>query len=357
MKMSVIHPSEIDGGLYRRWGELVDANPDLASPYFAPDFTQAVAAVRDDVFVGVLQDAGKAVGFFPFQRGRYGTGRPVGGPFSDCHGFIVDPAAEWSAEALIKGCGLSLWTFDHLLASQKPFERWHRISDCSPIMDLSGGYAGYAETRRAQGSKQLQKVGQKQRGLERDMGQLRFEVHTTDLGALSRLLAYKSHQYLTSGLVDAFQFPWTRGLLEHILAVQTPAFAGLLSVLYAGDQLAAVHMGMRSRTVWHYWFAGYAQGLARYSPSLILLTEMAKAAESIGITVIDMGKGPEEYKKLFATGAVPLAEGCVELPSFAGALRAVRRTTESWIRRSPLLPIARIPGRVLRRFESKHSFR
>ena len=61
------------------WADIQRAEAALDSPYFRPEFTQAVAAVRGDVEVGVLEEGGEPVGFFPFQRGRGNVARPVGG--------------------------------------------------------------------------------------------------------------------------------------------------------------------------------------------------------------------------------------------------------------------------------------
>src|SRR5687768_15385075 len=60
-----------------RWRALQRENPGLQSPYFRPEFTQAVARVRDDVEVAVFEDQGKAVGFLPFQRCQLNMGKPV----------------------------------------------------------------------------------------------------------------------------------------------------------------------------------------------------------------------------------------------------------------------------------------
>ncbi len=357
MRVTVIRPSELDADLTGRWNEIIAANAEFASPYFCPEYTRAVASVRDDVHVGVMRDGEDVIGFFPFQRGRGGIGVPVGGPFTDIQGVIAVPGAEWSAGDLIRGCGMSVWQFDHVLASQKPFRPWQRVLTCSPMIDLPDGFEGYANTLRAAGSKQMQRLGQKQRGFERDEGPLRFEMQMQDTGVLGQLLEWKSRQYLDSGLVDAFDFPWTRALLENILAVQSENFGGLLSALYAGDRLAAIHMGMRSRTIWHYWIAAYTHDFARYSPALLLLVEMARTAASLGLTAIDMGKGPEEYKTWFATSAVLITEGSVELPSLARALRTARQGTEYLVRHSPLFPILRAPGRMLKRFEANRRFR
>ena len=357
MKVTVIRPSELDKSLLPRWNEIVSANAAFASPYFAPEYTQAVAEVRDDVYVGILQEGQDVVGFFPFQRGRGRVGRPVGGPFTDCQGVIVTPETEWSADTLIRDCGLSMWQFDHVLASQRQFRPWQQVLTCSPVLDLADGFEAYANTLRGAGSKQLQRLGQKQRRFEREVGPLRFEMQMLEKGVLHQLLEWKSQQYLESNLVDAFRFPWTRSLLERILDMQTSTFAGILSALYVNDRLCAIHMGMRSRTVWHYWFAAYANEFARHSPGLLLLVEMARSAELMGLKTIDMGKGPEEYKDLFATSAVLLMEGSLELPSLARTLRGARQNAESWIRRSPIFPIMRAPGRMVRRIEARNLFR
>ncbi len=68
MDVTVIPGRDLDAELVRAWTELQVANPDLASPYFAPEFTQAVAAVRDDVEVAVVEERGQIVAFFPFHR-------------------------------------------------------------------------------------------------------------------------------------------------------------------------------------------------------------------------------------------------------------------------------------------------
>ena len=72
----------------RLWAGMQQQNPALDSPYFRPEFTQAVAAVRNDVWVAIIRRNGAAVGYFPFQRGKLNLGKPVGGKLSDYHGII-----------------------------------------------------------------------------------------------------------------------------------------------------------------------------------------------------------------------------------------------------------------------------
>src|SRR5689334_20530975 len=144
MKVNVVRFDELGKAQLRQWETLQSANSALNSPYFSWQFTAAVAAVRRDVQIAVMEDANGIVGFFPFQKTTMGMGRPVGGALSDFQAVIAAPETQWDAQELIRKCGLSLWDFDHLLASQTSFAAYHRKTEISPYMDLSSGYENYA---------------------------------------------------------------------------------------------------------------------------------------------------------------------------------------------------------------------
>ncbi|HEV8293552.1 MAG TPA: GNAT family N-acetyltransferase, partial [Tepidisphaeraceae bacterium] len=296
MKINVIRGSELSDEQLRQWQALQEANPALHSPYFCPHFTQAVAAVRRDVQVAVMEDGNRIVGFFPFQRTAMGMGRPVGGALSDFQALIALPDAQWDAQELIRKCGLSLWDFDHLLACQTPFAAYHRATDSSPYIDLAGGYESYARARRDDGSEQIKKAGNLRRKMERELGPLEFAAHTSDEAAFQQLLKWKSQQYISSGTTDVFSYGWTVALLRRLVEIQTADFAGMLSVLSVNGRVVAAHLGMRSKTTWHYWFPSYDHEFAKFSPGLLLLLKMAESAPAIGINRFDLGKGESQYK-------------------------------------------------------------
>src|SRR5436190_15608567 len=81
-------PTDLSPAQWERWSELQRENRGLQSPYFRPEFTQAVARVRSDVEVAVFQAHDQVVGFLPFQRGPLNMGKPVGGKLCDFHGCI-----------------------------------------------------------------------------------------------------------------------------------------------------------------------------------------------------------------------------------------------------------------------------
>lgn len=338
------------------WSRLQQNNPQLSSPYFRPEYTAAVAAVRDDVEVAVLKQRGEIQAFFPFQRSALDLGQPAGGRLSDFHGVVSGGDFEWDAGELLQKCGLAGWEFHHLLAAQQPFASFHELRAESPYIDLSQGFDAWRAERKAAGSGELEQTLRKQRKLERDVGDVRFELHTTDRQVFETLLAWKADQYRRTDLANVFGVDWTVRLLEHILERQTEDFAGMLSALYVGDRLIAAHCGMRSANVLHCWFPAYDVEYARYSPGLILLIELARRCEDLGVRRIDLGKGDERYKRSFASGAIAVAEGAMYCRSMARTLRTGWRRTKDWIRATPFRDPARKSLRWVRSVCGRHEF-
>ena len=329
------------------WADFQERDPALESPYFRPEFTRAVAAARD-VEVAVLESAGEAVGFFPFQRIGRNVAQPVGGRISDYQGVIGRPGLTWDAEKMLRECDLAAWHFDHVLCSQRPFCDYHHATDRSPYLDLSNGFEVYRESLRKSGADELKQALRKARKLEREVGPLSFLADVKEPELFSLLVEWKSRQYRRTHVSDVFAASWTVQVLETILRHSGPVFAGVLSVLYAADRPVAMHLGMRSRGVLHWWFPAYDPQFRTYSPGRILLAELARAAESLGIEKIDLGRGVASYKARSMSGSVQVAEGSVDLRPVARVLRQRWRRARDWVRSSPLAGPARVPRRVFR---------
>lgn len=332
---------------FNAWAAFQAADPALASPFFCPEYAAAVARVREDVQVAIVERGGERAGFFPFQKSGFSAGHPVGGPLSDSHGFIMRRDLEWEPRRIVRACGLADWRFDHLPVAQAPCAPHHRAVAHSPVMDLSRGYEQYAADRRAAGSEQILKTSGLLRKLEREHGPVRFEFHAPDAGSLRTLTHWKSAQYRASGKLDIFGIPWVAKVVETMHATRGSNFAGVLSVLSLGGQPIAAHLGLRSKTVWHYWFPAYDPAYARYSPGLILLLKMAERAASEGLATIDLGLGRALYKQRLMSGSIALAEGSVIASPARAALAELRARSESWLRRSPIFESARRVRRVL----------
>jgi CelD/BcsL family acetyltransferase involved in cellulose biosynthesis len=323
--IKVIAGKAIDSALLRRWRVLQESNPELENPCFAPEFTQAVAAARNDVEVAFIEERGQVVAIFPFQRKAGGHGVPVGGIVSDYHGLICRRDFWCDPRELLKACRLVCWDFDRLLATQRFFAPFHKLCEPSALIDLSQGYEAYVRERRGAGTEQIKKCMNLLRRLQLEIGPVRFVPQSSDRSALSEILAWKSRQYRETGWRDLFALKWGRCLIEQIHATECDAFAGMLSLLYAGKNLVAGHFGMRSRSVWHYWFPAYDPQFAKYSPGLLLLLKMAEHAPQIGLRTLDLGTGLTLYKRRLMNASVSVAEGSVERPSWLSLIRGVRR--------------------------------
>ena len=314
MKIRTVFGGELGSSEKQIWSAIqLAGDRSLSSPYLCPEFTLAVAAARDDIYVGILEDGNRVIGFFPFHL----EGPRVAGPaierLADYEGVIATQEASWTADELLRGCGLKEWRFEVLIRSQTQFHSYHRKHLHSPIMDLSRGFAGYTDDILKSGSDLIGKIAAQRRRLERDHGPVRYDAHDSDITTLAWLMICKSQQYRRTLARDHFETPWFRKVLERVHAAQQENFAGILSVLYAGEQIVAAHLGLRSRRAWHYWFPCYDKAFEKYSPGSILLMEMAKSAESLDLRHIDLGRGLQDYKVRFQNDSIALAAGKIEI--------------------------------------------
>ncbi len=356
LRVRVVPGRQLTPELCARWDEILRSNPALSSPYFRPEFTQAVSAVRTDVEVAVIEGEDGIEAFFPYQRGSFSAATPVAGRLSDFHGLIAEPAFTCDPRALLRQCGLRSWSFDHLLAAQNSFQPFVFKQAVSPYLDLSRGFDVYEVERRAQTS-ELATTKRKLGKLGREIGPVRLEWRSTDRLALQKLLSWKSDQYIRTGCCDLFTFEWIRRLFDQLLERDNIELSGILSCLYAGDRLVAAHLGMTSQHVLHWWFPSFDQELGKYSPGLGLMYLMAQQANEQGITRIDLGKGDEEYKFKFASGFEPVAEGCVDLRVGSQFLRRTWQATRDLVKSSPLYGSAQVPRRWIRQMSDWLSFR
>lgn len=321
------------------WSSLQRADSTLANPFFRPEFTQAVQAVRGGVEVVVWEQGGEPVGFLPFQRTGWQIGVAVGSPMNDFHGAIVRRDVEWSPQDVIRAAGLRSWQFDHLLASQTAFAPFQYVLSESPYVELSQGYQHYLGTR----SKNFRKYIKRAERKANDLGEIRFEIDSADASAFKKLVEWKIDKCRRTQVPCTFARDWSVKLFEFILEHSTEDFSGMLFGVYVGGQLAAVEFCIRSGHVLHEWLSSYNCELSQCSPGAILENRIGEVANSLGITRIDMGKGDEPYKERYASNCIALAEGAVHLRPLGAALSRVWSVTKDRLRSTPLRgPVRRV---------------
>lgn len=318
------------------WAELQESTAVYESPYFRPEFTRCVAAVRSDVEIGLLREGGETVGFFPFQRGKLNLGKPIGGKLSDYHGPIVRSGTKLDPLAILEQCQLASWDFDHLVCASEGFEPFTTLKARSPRLDLDDGFEAYLQGRREARSDSIHRQGQKTRKMAREVGALEFTFDADDAEAYALLSQWKSEQLVRSKLTDVFAFSWIGRLLNDLRQQRGEKFSAPLTVLRAGDKVAGVCLSLVSRGVMHSWFTAYNPELSSYSPGMTLFVSLAEQARQFGIRTIDLGRGEERYKWSLASSSMELSEGTVSRPSMGTLLRDTWRTTRDLVAKSPL---------------------
>jgi CelD/BcsL family acetyltransferase involved in cellulose biosynthesis len=337
LRVQLLSPDRLSNDLMGVWRSHQLADHNLRGPFFSPEYICSVAEARPDVTIAVVEMPGHSPAFFPFHCDRSKVARPVGLRACDFSGLIAARGHAWSPQLLVRSCGLSGWEFKNVVTSDETMRPYFRAFADSPYVDLRGGFEIFAKERRNSGSNLVRSVAQKSRKMERELGPVRFEVNTRDRRALDLLFEWKAAQRQRTGTVDVLATSWMRRTIERLLETNTATFAGLLSVLYVGNQVAAVHMGMRSDTIWHYWFAAYNHDLQRYSPGLINLFQMVKSAPALGIETITLGRGDEPYKLRFATGSTQLASGSVDCRLTRRLTTAIWYAARNASQRSPVV--------------------
>jgi len=341
VRISVARPGELGPAELAAWHAMQAQTPALANPFLSPEFAVAVGTFRPDARVAVLAGDGGIVGFFPFEKRRLRVGEPMGAGLSDCQGLVHVPGLDWDARELLRGCGISVWNFDHLVAGQGPFERYQAAHAASPVIDLTSGFEAYHAMLRARSKQLTSNMARKARKLGREAGDVRFVLDSRDGSALRTFMSWKSDQYRRTGRGDRFDKPWIVDLIDLLFSTHSDHFSGQFSCLYAGDELVAAHFGVRSGHVLADWFPAYAPGYGSYSPGLIMHLRMAQEAAASGIRQIDLGKGAKRYKEELKTGDILVAEGIVTGRSPLAAVSWARRYPALWavrtIRQRPAL--------------------
>lgn len=335
-----IPAAELTPDLVGAWESILERAPSLNSPYFQPQYTRIAASVLPNIEVAVMRDGPDIIGFFPFERHAGVVARPVGRGLSDYQGVIALPDAPWTVNAMLTGCGLKAWEFNHQLVSQIQLAPYFRATGASWRMNVSAGYESFLAARKAATtalSEQLRKLRKLQREHE-----VRFVWHTAEESVLQRLIDLKAQHYLRTSGVDPFAaHRWIKKLMRAAIETQTPQFAGILSATYAGDMIIAAQFSLRSGSMIHNIFPTYDVRFSRYSPGGCHHLLVAQHAAAEGVTCIDHGKGGEEYKRVLANDGVELAEGAVDTRKTRLMIVSALRQARSWARATPLGPPAR----------------
>ena len=299
-----ITPDQLTAEEILAWREMVRSNPALRSPFFQPEFTQAVAHVNASAKVIAANDNGRPVAFLPFQLADTGEPAALGESLNDFQGIISGPHENFCTDDILRSAGIQRFFCAKMFDWRQDFQRHVIRTKVSPYVDLSIGYAAWENGLQQTGTCQLKQLARKERKLIREYGPIRFEFHTACSEVLTQLIDWKRDQYLRTKEQDALAAGWPVELLQHLKGVPASnEFQPVLSAMYAGNNLVAAHYGLISGQVCHWWFPAYNPFFGVYSPGKLLLRRLLIEASHRGLTRFDFGVGDEDYKITFANSA------------------------------------------------------
>ena len=163
MSVRLVAGRELSAELVAAWRAIRGTDVQLASPFFCPEFTSAVAFSKENVFVAVFEDDGVQA-LLPFETVGQ-VARPVGCLISDFQGLVTRPDYVADIRSAMQAGRLSAFDFDHVSSGQPSFTPYARgwvlsppariTAQCSPPAALTGspppsvrGHDGLDTTRR-----------------------------------------------------------------------------------------------------------------------------------------------------------------------------------------------------------------
>lgn len=325
---------------WQAWEKLRAGNSLLRSPHFAPEFARQLGAVRRGIEVIVVERSGSVEGLLPFHRRWDGCGESPAASFSDLEGWVTVPEARFDLPEILRHAGLAALRFRRALADQTMWQDHVVQTDVNPFLDLRDGFEVFRARCRSV-SDELQDVLRKRRKLEREHGPVTFEPACRDTVLLRLLLSWKSEQLRRRRRFNPIRAPWQFALLDNLLKLEDSDFGGWLSVLRTPSDIVAMAYSVRSQGTLAGWITAYNESYRKYSPGLMLLTELARAAPELGIDRIEMGAGRENYKRSFAIGTVETVEGVATSNVVRKHLETGWLHARRWLREARVLEPAR----------------
>ncbi len=346
-QIQVVGCSQLSDEILEAWNGMRADQPQHESPYFSVEFTQAVAAIRDDARLAIFRNTGGVIeGILPFQKTSSTYAEPIGGRLNDVHGVLG--GRNLSADQILEGLeliGIRSASFHAAADFHGTDDRFQFREMKSHHLDLSDGWESYYRWAK-KNSSTIKRHGQKSRALARKYGELRFEFQNTDSAVLEELIALKSAKYQRTKTFDILSVEWAANLLRHIHQIQTDEFSGVLSTLHAGDRLVAAHFGMLTDQMLHYWFPTFDIEFNQFSPGTELMLRVAKECCDRGRGKLDLGFGDDDYKFKFSNDSDRVSCGLMTDSSIGFQAAKARY---HWRQRLKSMPMKPAVKRVLRK--------
>lgn len=284
------------------WRTMQSETPAFRSPLLSPDFTRAVASVRDDVRVLVVRRGGKTVGFLPVHIRPGAFARPAGAPFSDYSALITHPLPGLRIGEVLKAAGINSYQAIGLIDPYNVFgEMPGAENDDAFAIDMMQGEASNNAFK-----KLLKNIRRLTRNIEDAHGPLSFVVGDRDPVRFETMIRLKRQQTRDTGLHDFLATEWVQRLFKNLLAAPESGLHGFMLTLMTGDTPILYHFGVRLGDRAHPWVSSYDPAFSAFSPGQLFLNLCPEPLRAAGVNYYDLSTGDQKYKAIFSNTTFPV---------------------------------------------------
>ncbi len=333
-KWILVNANELSQRQIDEWRELIVCTSHFTSPFYSPDYVQLVSRFMSNVQVGMLYSDERLDAVFPFERVQQVIAGPVGRELCDYQGPIYRDSSTLDPLLMLQALGLNQYRFDHLYPASGPLRT--SIWSTWPSLQISFE-PSRTDTRarfRTAHKKLVHSLGRKQKKLSQDLGSVRLMQNLVDPELLDRLLTWKCDQYERTQRSHPFRNIWARDILKAGLQLDDEVFRGRMSALMAGEHVIALEYSLETEHVSHMLICAHGPEYSKYSPGLMRNAQLIEQGPTLdSISLVDFGKGLEEYKQSFSNATVEVAEGCVDRSRLRSYLNAqIQRSRYRFLR-------------------------
>lgn len=298
-------PAQLTDAEVSDWRALQASCWNFDTPLLSPDFAKLIATSRKDVRCGLIYEGDVLQAVIAGHLNGRGEMIPLGAPLCDYTGPMIRAEASVTAEQVLKLAEIVRYKTSFAIipkAGRRQSDK--NQQDYGHVIALNGQSPEvYLEAHRAANAKRFKNMRRLLNKMERDLGPIEFFHGTPSIADFKVLMAWKSDQFKSEGLLDITQAAHARRILDAAL-LQTPIqpadLGGFFTGLKVNGKLVAGHFGIRQGENFHPWISAYDPASEEYSPGVLFLYRCVEEMNTMGLQIYDLAEGHDSYKKYFA---------------------------------------------------------
>ncbi len=318
MQATVIPIRELSKSLKQSWLDIQASNPNLAGPCFHPELFITVGNFDPNIHAVILREGKDILGFLPFFKDQK---QLLASSIEFCYyqAIIGPPKQCWDIEEIFKKSGIRIWQFKALVDFEYIRSKRGKFEKISTArVDLTSGFEKYQDTMKYK-KISYGNLRRKQQLLKRNVGPIRFVPFCNDAGVLHQILDWKISQFNR----DLTWAKSVREVSEKLFYLKNDSFSGIVSALYAGDELLAGIFNLRYQGIMQAFIISHNQIFSKYSPGLILSYYLINELHTFQCKILDWGEGKQNYKWDFANSSLPIIQGNFKMDSLKEQIKSV----------------------------------